>query len=351
MSVKIGDAQFFGEFKKKNHFKLKDGESVGYRILPPLFELADEGRWSFFWNAHFGYRSPTTKKVIPFQSPQVKNRQTKTIEVRDAALDRLTTLKEKMEAAKKSGNTQVFQMLDQLVGSGKGGYNIDNNHHMNVIDENGNIGELKIRHRAKVALDLLISQLRASGVNPLSMDNGRFFVFRRSGIGIDTTFQVSVRKKKFRVEGVGEVEQDVVHAITPDIISRLKTEAFDLNKLFRTPTSAEVEAIVNESDLKTGFSPALDRIFPKKSRRELDPNFAGDDGAEDEELGTTPPETTTATVTPLVTPVVVTNAASTPTPQTIVTVAETKEAPAATAAKPAPSDDETYKAFLASLDL
>jgi len=51
MSIKIGKAKFGAQNQQRKYFKLKDGEQA-YRILPPLGELADQGRWSIFHSVH-----------------------------------------------------------------------------------------------------------------------------------------------------------------------------------------------------------------------------------------------------------------------------------------------------------
>lgn len=239
--MKIGKASY--GYVKKNYYKLKDGESV-FRILPPLGDLAEEGKWSFFWNVHYGYKN-TKGQLRAFQSPLVKNRKSKMIEVADPALDRINALKAEFEKAKLAKNGPLIEKLDKLVGQ-KGQYNLDNNHYLNVVDQQGNIGVLKIRHRAKLALDATIKRLREQGVDPLSVDNGRFFVFRRSGMGLDTSFQVDVLTQKRNIPGVGDVLQEVIHTVDAALIGRLSKEAAQLDKLFKRPSSEEVARIVRE---------------------------------------------------------------------------------------------------------
>lgn len=290
MSVKIGKARFGGQNQQRKYFKLKDGEQA-YRILPPIGDLADEGRWSVFYSAHYGYKS-TDGKQKPFLSCEVKNRKNGMIEVADAAKDRITTLKAKYEEAKKAGNKALIDTLDPLVGN-VAMYNLDNNHYMNVVDAQGNIGILKIRHKAKLALEAEIKKLDKNGVNPLSEDNGRFFVFTRTGLGRDTTFGVSVLKEKLTVEGVGVVERDVVHVLDKEMIDRLGKEAGQLDKIFKQLTAEEVKKIVDSSDLMTGISPVLDTLFGKQSTTQVDDGAAA---AEAEEA-----EATTQTVAKLAT--------------------------------------------------
>ena len=259
--MKIGKAKF--GFTQKKYFKLKDGEST-FRILPPLGELADDGRWSMFYKIHYGYKN-TKGKLRIFQSSLVKNRKSGMVEVPDAADQRIKDLKAKLEQAKSSGNKQAVEALGKLVSGQKPMYNLDSNHYMNVIDTQGNIGVLKLRHRAKTALDVQIKKLREKGIDPLSVDNGRFFVFTRSGMGLDTSFQVDIQQEKLTVQGVGEVNRDVVHKLSDELISRLGEEAAELGKLYRALTADEIQRIVDTTDLATGQSPVIDELFDTKA--------------------------------------------------------------------------------------
>lgn len=266
--MKIGTSLYGKKtFKKKNHYKQQDGDMV-FRILPAMGKLAEKGRWSSWHSVHFGYKN-LEGKFRPFESPLVKNNKSKMIEVPDAAMERLDHLKAQLLKAKDEGNAPLTAKLNTLVGQ-KGVYNIDNNHHMNVIDLQGNIGEFKIRHKCKVALDIEIAKLNKEGCDPLSVENGRFFVFNRTGTGNETNFKVSVYKEKIEVAGHGKVEKDVVHVLTQDVLARLDEEAFELDDLFVLPTSEEVAQIVAESELLTGKSAACNRIFDDrwKARRD-----------------------------------------------------------------------------------
>ena len=253
MSDIFGTSNYGGAYIKKNWFKLKDGE-VAFRILPPLGELAKEGRWSVFWKVHYGYKN-SASQLRTFESPFVKNNKTKMVEVPDAALERIEKLKAQFEEAKKTNNKELIAKLDKLVGQ-KGQFNLDSNHYLNVMDEAGNIGILKIRHRAKVALDDEIKRLRADGVDPLSPDNGRVFVFRRSGMGLDTSFKVSVKQETVDVPGFGPMKRDIVHKLTAEMGARCAVkqgngsfrygEAANLATLYKRPTSEQVARIVRD---------------------------------------------------------------------------------------------------------
>lgn len=327
--MKIGKASYGGGARtQRKYFKLKDGESV-FRILPPLGELADRGIWSVFHKVHYGYKD-SQGKLKTFLSSLEINRKNKMVEVPDAADQRIKDLKAKLEAAKQSGNSALVEKLAPLVSGKTPVYNLDSNHYMNVVDLQGNIGVLKIRHRAKAALDAVIKKLRDKGVDPLSVDNGRFFVFSRSGMGLDTTFSVEVYQEKFNVEGVGEVNRDLVHKLSDDLISRLGTEAADLNKLFKSLSAEDIERIVKSSDLMTGQSPVIDELFNSKTAGS---NESEEEYRDEEEMEEVPaPAPVTPKATPAPTKAASADAKSTP--ATTAPKTETKAAPKVTQATP-----------------
>lgn len=337
----FGKAKFGGN--KRNWWKLKDGDNGPYRILPPIGNLQEEGRWSVYYKLHYGYRN-SKNEMRTFESPEVKNYKTKMIDVPDAALDRINQLKAKLEEAQKAGDTNMVEQLLKLVGGKKSRYNLDSNHYMNVMDLQGNIGILKIRHRAKLALDAVIKTLRDNGIEPLDPETGRWFTFSRSGTGRDTVYQASVYKKKFNIEGVGPVEQDLIHTITPEIAKRCFVirkdgtfeykEAARLDTLYKKPTAEEVERIVKEGPK------AVDEILDATEGNADDTGTDDDTPSADATAlaaaaASTVPATTTTTVTA--------NAAApapaplTPSPTLTVTATPVVLAPTPVAPAPAPT--------------
>lgn len=269
--MKLGKAKYGGQ--KKAYFKLKEGKST-FRILPPMGDLADEGVWSLYYRVNYGYVN-SADKSRPFESSLVKGNKGM-VEIPDAAVERFDKLKARYEEAKKAGDKKSEELLGKLVGTQKARYNVDSNHYMNAIDTQGNIGVLKLRHTAKKALDVVIRELRDKNVDPLSEDNGRYFTFTRTGMGRETTFAVSVHKQTMLIDGVGEVERDVVHKLDADIVARFKNEAAELQKLFKKPTAEQIAQIVAESNLQTGVSPNIDKILGYKEEE-----TAGDGEAEE----------------------------------------------------------------------
>jgi hypothetical protein len=377
LKMRIGEGRT--GYEKKTYFKLKDGDT-SFRIIPELGDLVDDGVWAKYYQIHYGYRN-TKGNMVVFQSPLVQDRKTKMVEVPDKALERIDKLKAELAKAKEAGNTAMVERLMKLVGGQKAMYNLAKHHYINAIDTQGNIGILKIGHKCKLSLDAEIAKLKKGGTNPLSINNGRYFVFNRTGKGLDTTFQVTVLKEKLDVPGVGIVERDIVHVITPEILKRIEKEAAitskeddldrGLDNLYPMFTAAEVEQIVAQSDILTGKSPALDAI---QAKRKLADNAAdADEGGEDDEApqsagaGTltaaqtpTPAPTSIATQAPVIaTPIATQAPIATPTPvqQTVTPTVQAAPTPsetpvqtvAAAAVTPAPSPVQTTAQNVASI--
>jgi hypothetical protein len=247
----------------KKFWKLKDGDAV-YGILPPIGDLAASGIWSVYYRVHYGYKNAEGKSR-PFQSTLVENRKSKMIEVPDAACERLDMLNAQLKAAKESGNDKAKEALLKLVGGQKSIYNLDSNHHINAIDLQGNIGVLKLRHKAKLALQVEIDKLCAKGQDPRGVENRRFFVFSRSGMANETNYKVTIYKEKLTVDGVGEVERDFVNCLTDEVLDRLGDEAAKLDSLYKTPNADQIEQIVKSSILTTGICKDIDAILGTNS--------------------------------------------------------------------------------------
>jgi hypothetical protein len=104
-------------------------------------------------------------------------------------------------------------------------------------------------------LDAEIEIFKNKGIDPRGVDTGIFFIFNKTGEGLNTTYTVRPLKETIDVPGIGRVERDVYHKLTDEIIARLETEAFKLDTLFPKITPEEVERIVKEG------VKAVDEIF------------------------------------------------------------------------------------------
>lgn len=247
--MKLGKANYSGN--QKEIFKIKDGDNI-FRILPPMGDLAEKGVWRKYYSVVWGYKD-TSGKNRPFQDCRVKNYKTQMVEVEsDAYLKSQELRAENDELRKqikemaKSGQEVTPAMFERAkeLKELTMKYNIENKHHMNVMSIDGKIGLLKLGSRGMNALRAEIDKLTEKGVDPLSVENGRFFNIHRSGTGLDTVYGVSVYKENVEVNG--EIYQkDKAHELTQTIIDRLENEAFELDKIYPSPSAEEVSRIVN----------------------------------------------------------------------------------------------------------
>lgn len=255
--MKVGTAKY-GVGKKI--FKIKDGDNV-YRILPPLGNLADVGKWAKYYRVEWGYKNSKGENR-PFQDCRVVNRENKMVEVESAAYLKREELKKNKEAIVEAfKNKQATQEQVKEATELTRRYNLDCKWYLNVVNLNGEIGLLKIGHKAKQSLDAAIEKLRKRGVDPLSLENGRFFNFYRNNPGTgfrDITTEASVYCENVQATINGQtamVQQEKVHVMDDTFISRLATEAFELADMYPTPTADEVARMVKEG------APAVDEIL------------------------------------------------------------------------------------------
>lgn len=251
--MQVGEPRYDNERKSKNYFNLEKGDNV-FRILPPLGNLAQAGHWSKYWSIHWGYKD-TKGKNRPFQSPEIKNHNTKMIEVVDAAKVRVDAMSAKrdqlsreLKAAVDSRNVAETKRLNEELNQLKEllkQYRLEKRYFLNAMTLDGKIGLLKIPHKAKVALDEEIKKLRSKGVNPLGVNDGRFFVFSNVGMGTDTTYSVRVYEETIDVAGIGQVKKEMAHSLSNDVLTRLSTEAFELDKVYVKPSAAQVQSMVD----------------------------------------------------------------------------------------------------------
>lgn len=311
----ISEPVYGNSYTKTNYFELEKGDQV-FRILPPFKRSAQEKKpkWSQFWKIHWGYTTSTGAKR-PFASPEVVNYNTKMIEVPDAALNRIKKL-EAIKAEAKKNNDQTT--LDQVTTALKQ-FSCEKKWYMNVIDQAGKIGVLKIPHKAHEALQAEVERLQKEGANPVGVKNGRSFVFRRTGEKLDTVYQVFVYQETVDVPGMGPMKRDAISDLSDEVITRMDSEAKDLNTLYVTPTAEQVQDIVDRG------APAMDLVFPNTRRN----------NQSDESANT--PQTQAPAVTTV--PTVAAPAAS---------IAPTYQAPVATAQNTTPTVNPALAASVAA---
>lgn len=274
--MELGKARYGSS---KTVFKVEDGDNV-FRILPPMGKLAKAGKWNMYYRVEWGYKNSAGKNR-PFQDVRQVNYQTKMVEVESAAHLRREALAEEkkqlVDGLKKNPKDAKALARVKEIGEELKRYNLDAKYYMNAIDLNGKIGLLKVGSRAFKALKAEIDKLRKKGVDPLSIDNGRFFNFNRSnetGSFQDTQYQVTVYQENVEVNGE-TYQKDKVHKIDESIIARLADEAFELSGMYPEITAEEVARIVEEG------SSAVDEILGNGNNQAAASEDDSDDAAEE----------------------------------------------------------------------
>ncbi len=264
----FGEAGLGGE--KTHWFKFpKEGGSLILRILPPYGSLRNSKTgWAKYYAIHFGYRD-TKGSLRTFQSCEVVNYNTKMVEVADPAVERIKKIKMAQDKAKLEGNEELVKKLGEQLKI----FNVKKAYYMNVMDLQGKIGVVSIPFRMKEALEAEIKALQAKGVNPMSANDGRFFVFTRTGFGSNTSHKVSVYKEQMTMNGM-QVEVDKKHELTADVAQRIKSEGADLGSLYIAPTPEEIGQIVS------GTAKTLEEVLAKYR---TGGGSGGDYGADEEE--------------------------------------------------------------------
>jgi hypothetical protein len=226
-------------------------------------DLAESGKWAVYHRVEFGYTG-TDGKLKPFLSPRVVN-YSGMVEVESETHKRRESLKEQQAQAKKNGNSALVEQRTKMLQK----YNQDAKYHMNVVDLQGNVGLFKIGYKGFQALKAEVDRLRSEGVDPIGVENGRFFVFNRAGTGRDTLYTVTEYKQKQEIStpsGKVVAMVDFPHSITDTVLSKLSTDAFELDKIYPTVTSAEEFRIVHEG------ASAVDEILGNRRNKQESQN-------------------------------------------------------------------------------
>ncbi len=194
------------------NFKLVDGDNV-YRILPPMKSLRELGNgWVKYHKVHFGYgiideKDPSKLRLRPFECIEVVNFQTKMIEVscpacreieaREAACEDLEkATRDDLKAQGVLDPVQLDAKVEIALREHKkwlSTHNVDKKYYVNAKNEAGQFGTLRLPYRAYEAVKNKMNELEASdNIEALNIDNGCWFVFKRSGVGLKTLYAVDI---------------------------------------------------------------------------------------------------------------------------------------------------------------
>lgn len=279
----IGTTRLKEGYTKKNYFYLKSefdkGGVVGgqniFRVLPPLFSLATEGKYYQYYSVH-KFATNTQGKMRPFVCIEDKDYKTKMIRQHCPVCDYLTEKTQQMDMAKQKGvsDQQIRDFNEVYIKP----YQPERRYYLNVIDQSGQIGILGVPSKAFKALESLVKEYMQSNIDITGM-RGLFLNFVKDSKykgDNQVMYKVEVHREKINDPQQGLIERPKAHDLTPDLINRIKKEASDLSKLFARLTPEEVGLILRANGDERRA--VVDRVFSKGSSTE-------EEGSEEESSG------------------------------------------------------------------
>jgi hypothetical protein len=177
-------------------------------------------------------------------------------------------MKAKLQEARLAGNKEVERQLAEKLEN----FNLNGRWYVNAVNDQGQIGLLKIPHRAKQALDAEIKKLQNEGVQPLSLEAGRFFTFTRTGEGRDTLYQVTPTMETVEIPGHGKMSKPKGHSMSIQDLIAMEAQVSNLESLFKTPTPEQI------ADMVENGAAGVDRTFSSVSQ-----SSESDDSGDDDE--------------------------------------------------------------------
>jgi hypothetical protein len=281
---KFGKASFAGKKSTSNTWRIKEGDNK-YRLLPPMFSLIDEEKYTAYHGVHWGYEgvdrnNPTQTQKRPFRCIQERGRngmtlqecpacafydlEEKRVEAQEAEL--LTSLRKEGKSDK-----EIEEIIDTALGADKywlQTHNVDRKHYINAMTEDGTeFGQFLVSHRTKKAMDEAFDRLREEdGIDALDIDQGVIVNIRRTGKkreAVDSvefvTEKLAGGGRKIKLRPLSEEEQE-----------RALKECKDLTTVGGTVLSFDQISAIVEAN---GDPQAIEAVF-QGARQERSPKRA-----------------------------------------------------------------------------
>lgn len=263
--MEIGTSKLTGGTSKKEWFDIKADASNFYRILPPLFSLAQKGKYSQYFASHSVWITDSAtgkRRPYSFQCLEIVNRQTKNIERHCPFCDKARANKVHYEAAKAKGLDP--EKLEDFRRKHVGAYESEKKHYVNAVSIDNKVGVLKLGIKAHEAMKARIIEISNTyQIDPTGME-GLFLNFKKvqkyKG-DRDTFYTVDLAQDIVNQNGtVSSVPKK--HTITRDFINTLETSATDLGTFIREITVQDATVLADASE--DALPMLLERIFSRK---------------------------------------------------------------------------------------
>lgn len=263
--MQIGTSNLTGGTSKKEWFDIKPGDSNLYRILPPLFSLAQKGKYSQYFASHSVWITDSAtgkRRPYNFQCLEIVNRQTKNIERHCPFCDKARANKAQYEAAKAKGLDP--ERLEEFRKKHVAAYESEKKHYVNAVNIDNKVGVLKLGIKAHDAMKARIIEISNTyQIDPTGME-GLFLNFKKvqkfKG-DRDTFYTVDLAQDIVNENGrVSSVPKQ--HTITREFINVLETSATDLGNFIREITVEDAKILADASE--DALPMLLERIFSRK---------------------------------------------------------------------------------------
>ncbi|MDE2425755.1 MAG: hypothetical protein KGO96_07595 [Elusimicrobia bacterium] len=209
---------------KRNFFNIKEGSNV-YRILPPFKDLAQDGIWFQKQVIHWGYEGaggmPRNFACLGSSCPECVF----------------------VEKTKKELETVTSEKASVMLKSFLDEHHLEIVHVMNAMDRDEKIGLLKMKTRLWQDFGRERTELKAFGIHPADAERGVWMNFEKTGQGTTALWKATAVRDS--VLDKGEVVSRLkVSPLSKETLTRMQTEAFELNKVVRKLDFEQVQGLV-----------------------------------------------------------------------------------------------------------
>lgn len=271
--MKIGVTNLEGGVKKE-WFTIEAGKDNEYRILPPLFSLADKGKYAQYTSVHkVWFKDPAfpNSKARPYSFNCIKRvNKNKEVEVHCPYCDKYDAAKLKHDEGKAKGATpdqlKDFNMREVQP------YQTEQKFLVNAVNAAGKVGLLPLGIKAFQALQAeLVSAKTKLGIDATGME-GLYFNFSKTQKfkgDRDTAYGVQLAQEVTKGAD-GRINTSLKqHFITQAFIEVIKAGARDLTEVFKTITVDQIHqlASVTEENKKN----VIESVFGKFERKDQSP--------------------------------------------------------------------------------
>lgn len=247
----IGTASY--GLKKKNKWNVEDaekGDAINiYRILPPFGALAEDGRWAFFDKVHWGYKDSNgwSRNFRCIKEVDFKTKMVKQACPECDLIDKNTKKKDAFIETQKAGgltDEQAKEAAKPLTEWLKS-HNLDKKWYINVKNQKGEVGRLKVAHKHYQALQSVIEDIIKKGGDPIDVNGGVWFNFKRTGRGLQTQHFVYVDTETITLPDGRKVQGDKPAPLTQEDLTKMQKDAYELNAMFTDLTFNQIKRLVD----------------------------------------------------------------------------------------------------------